>query len=126
MKIGFYHENFIDEATAATSVSATRGIKVGGVLGHVYAQAVAGEGGCSIANGKTVTLTATECATVSGEYSSLGSHTRTMAAATTFAEGEVIAEIGFPSYVKDYAKVAFTSNDSGISGKIKVIPFVVG
>jgi hypothetical protein len=126
MKIGFYGENFIDEATAATSVAATRGIKVGGALGHVYALCVAGEGGCSIASGKTVTLTATECATVGGEYSSLGSHTRTLSAATTFAEGEVIAEFGFPSYVKDFAKIAFSSNDSGISGKVKVIPYVVG
>ena len=55
MKIGFYGENFIDEASAATSVSATRGVKVGGALGHVYAMCVAGEGGCSIASGKTVT-----------------------------------------------------------------------
>ena len=126
MKIGFYGENFIEEASAATSVSATRGVKVGGALGHVYAMCVAGEGGCSIASGKTVTLTATESDTATGEYSSLNSHTRTFSAATTFAEGEVIAEIGFPSYVKKYAKVAFASNDSAISGKIKVIPYTVG
>lgn len=126
MKIGFYGENFIDEANAAASVAATRGVKVGGALGHVFAQCVAGDGGCTIADGKTVTLTATECATLSGTYTSLSSHTRTISGTTTFAEGEVIAEIGFPSYVKDYAKVAFASNDSNISGKVKVIPYTVG
>lgn len=126
MNIGFYKENFIDEATAAASVAATRGLRVGGTLGHVFALCVAGSGGCTIAAGKTVTLTATECDTADGTYSTLGSHTRTFATAQTFAEGEVIAEIGFPSYVKDYAKVAFASNDSAISGKIKVIPYTVG
>lgn len=126
MKYGFYNENFIDEASAATSVSATRGIKVGGVQGHVVAQCIAGTGGCSIASGKTVTLTATECDTLSGTYTSLGSHTRTFADATSFAEGEVIAEIAFPSYVANYAKVAFASNDSAISGKIKVVPHALG
>jgi hypothetical protein len=126
MKIGFYGENFIDEATAAASVAATRGIMVGGALGHVFAMCVAGEGGCTIADGKTVTLTATQSDTVDGTYSALGSHTRTISGDTTFAEGEVIAEIGFPSYVKDYAKVAFASNDSAISGKVKIIPYTVG
>ncbi len=126
MKIGFYNENFIDEATAAASVDATRGVKVGGALGHVFAQCVAGEGGCTIADGKTVTLTATECDTLDGVYSDLGSHARKISGATTFAEGEVIAEIGFPSYVKDYAKVAFASDDEEISGKVKIIPYTVG
>ena len=126
MNIGFYKENFIDEAAAAASVAATRGIKVGGALGHVYAICVAGEGGCSIAKGKAVTLTATECDTLEGSYSSLSSHVRTFAEAQSFAEGETIAEIGFPSYVKKFAKVAFSSDDASISGKIKVIPFVVG
>ena len=126
MNIGFYKENFIDEAAAAASVAATRGIKVGGALGHVYAICIAGEGGCSIAAEKTVTLTATECDTLEGSYDSLSSHTRTFAEAQSFAEGETIAEIGFPSYVKNFAKVAFATSDSSISGKIKVIPFVVG
>lgn len=126
MKYGFYGENFIDEADAAASVGATRGIKVGGTLGHVYAVCVAGEGGCTVADGKAVTLTATECDTVDGTYGSLGTSVRTMSGKTVFAEGEVIAEIGFPSYVKDYAKVDFSTNDTTVSGKIKVIPFVVG
>lgn len=126
MNIGFYGENFIDEATAATSVAATRGIRVGGTLGHVLALCVAGEGGCTIADTKTVTLTATQCDTADGSYEALGSHTRTMSGNSTFAEGDVIAEISFPSYVKDYAKVAFASNDSAISGKIKIIPHTVG
>lgn len=122
MKYGFYGENFIDESTAATSVAATRGVKVGGTVGNLYAVAIAGEGGCSIASGKTVTLSATESDTLTGTYNSNGvTSTRTFAAATSFAEGDVICELGFPSYSKMFAKVAFASNDSGISGKIKVI-----
>lgn len=126
MEYGFYKENFIDEAAAAETVAATRGIKVGGVLGHVRAVCVAGEGGCTVADGKAVTLTATECGTVDGTYGSLGTSVRTMSGKTVFAEGEIIAEISFPSYVKDYAKVAFSTDDTTVSGKIKVIPHVVG
>jgi len=122
MKHGFYGENFIDESTATTAIAATRGVKVGGTVGNLYAVAIAGEGGCSIAAGKTVTLNATESDTLDGTYASNGvTSTRTFASATSFAEGDVICELGFPSYSKMFAKVAFASNDSAISGKVKVI-----
>ncbi|MBQ8465294.1 MAG: hypothetical protein IJ545_04715 [Alphaproteobacteria bacterium] len=127
MKYGFYGENFIDEASAAASVSATRGVKVGGTVGNLYAKCIAGAGGFSIASGKTVTLTASESDTLSGTYNASGvATTRTFSAATVIPEGEVICELGFPSYVKDFAKIAFTCNDSNVSGKIKVIPYARG
>lgn len=126
-KIGFYKENFIDEAAAATSVAATRAVKVGGALGHVYAIAVAGEGGFAIAAGKKVTLTATESDDFDGSYGDSGlSSARTFAEATDIPEGEIIAELGFTSYSKNFAKVAFATDDSAVSGKIKVIPYVRG
>lgn len=127
-KIGFYKENFIDEAAAAASVAATRAVKVGGALGHVYAIAVAGAGGFAIAAGKKVTLTATEADDFdSSSYADSGlSSSRTFAAATDIPEGEIIAELGFTSYSKNFAKVAFATDDSAVSGKIKVIPYVRG
>lgn len=126
-KIGFYKENFIDETAAATSVAATRAVKVGGALGHVYAVAVAGEGGFSIAAGKKVTLTATEDDDFNGSFADSGlSSSRTFAEATDIPEGEIIAELGFTSYSKSYAKVTFATDDSAVEGKIKVIPYVRG
>lgn len=127
MKIGFYKENFIDEANAAASVEATRGIKVGGTIGHVYAVAVAGADGFSIAAGKKVTLTATESDTLDGEYAASGVSTvRTFADAETLGEGEIIAELAFPSYCKDYAKVTFACDDAAVDGQVKVIPYPRG
>lgn len=125
--IGFYKENFIDEASAAASVAATRAVKVGGVLGGVCAVCVAGEGGFKIAAGKKVTLTATESDDFEGVYNDSGmTSVRTFAAATSFNEGDVIAELPFASYSKDYAKVAFATDDTTVSGKVKVIPYVRG
>ena len=123
MKIGFYGENFIDEASASGSISATRAVQVGGAGGCVYARCVAGAGGASITAEGYVKLTATECATFSGTYENTGlSSQHTFAAATTFNEGETICELGFCSYTELFAKVALTS--SGLSGKVKVIPYV--
>lgn len=125
--IGFYKENFIDEAAAAASIAATRAIKVGGVFGGVRAVCVAGEGGFSIAAGKKVTLSATESDDFGGTYSDNGlTSVRTFAAATTFNEGDVIAELPFTSYSKNYAKVAFATDDTTASGKVKVIPYTRG
>ena len=125
--IGFYKENFIDEAAAAASVAATRAVKVGGVLGGVRAVCVAGEGGFKIAAGKKVTLTATESDDFDGTYNDSGlSSVRTFAKAASFDEGEVIAELSIVSYSKDYAKVAFATDDTAASGKIKVIPYTRG
>lgn len=125
--IGFYKENFIDEAAAAASVSATRAVKVGGVLGGVCAVCIAGEGGFKIAAGKKVTLSATESDDFGGTYSDNGmTSVRTFAAAASFNEGDVIAELPFTSYSKDYAKVAFATDDTTVSGKVKVIPYVRG
>ncbi len=124
---GFYKGNFTDETAAAASISGTRGLRVGGALGHVYAQCVAGAGGFSIASGKTVTLTGKECDTVDGTYAANGvTVVRTFAAATTFAEGEVIAEIHFAEYSKEYGKVDFACNDSGVTGAIKIVPNAMG
>lgn len=124
---GFYHENFTDEAQAAATVSGTRGLRVGGSLGRVYAQCIAGAGGFSIASGKKVTLTGKECATVDGTYAANGvTSVRTFAAATTFSEGEVIAEIHFPSYSAEYGKVDFACDDVNVSGAIKIVPAAQG
>ena len=124
---GFYKGNFIDESTAAATVSATRGLRVGGSLGHVYGQLVAGAGGFSIASGKKVTLTGSECDTADGTYDANGvTVVRSFSAATEFAEGEVIAEIYFASYSKEYGKIAFACDDTSVSGKIKVVPNAMG
>ncbi|MBR3676571.1 MAG: hypothetical protein IKN71_05510 [Alphaproteobacteria bacterium] len=124
---GFYKENFTDESEAAASISGTRGLRVGGALGHVYAQCIAGSGGFSIAAGKAVTLTGKECDTATGTYAANGvTVVRTFAAAETFAEGDVIAEIHFPSYAKEYGKVDFATNDSGATGAIKIVPNAMG
>ncbi len=127
MKYGVYGENFIDEADAAASVAATRGVKVGGSQGNVYAVCIAGEGGFTIAAEKKVTLTATESDTLEGSYASNGiTSVRTFAAATTFSEGETIAELPFATYAKMYAKVAFATDDASVDGKIKVIAMARG
>lgn len=122
MKYGFHGENFIDEADIAASVAATRAVKVGGVIGNLYAVCTAGEGGCTIAKDKKVTLTATESDTLDGTYDSNGmTSARTFAEAQTFNEGDVIAELPFASYSKMFAKVAFACDDTAADGKIKVI-----
>lgn len=122
MKLGFHGENFIDEADIAASVAATRGVKVGGTIGNVYAVCVAGEGGCTIAAGKKVTLTGSESDTLDGTYTDNGmASVRTFASAQTFYEGETIAELPFASYSKMFAKVALACDDTTADGKIKVI-----
>lgn len=122
MKSGFFGENFTDEADIAASVAPTRGIKVGGALGNVYAQAVAGTGGCSIAAGKKVTLVGSESDALDGTYADNGVvSTRTFANAEVFVEGDVIAELPFLSYSKAYGKVAFSCDDAAAEGKIKII-----
>lgn len=127
MKFGFHGENFIDEADAAASIAATRGVKVGGALGNVYAVCIAGDGGFTIAKDKKVTLTATESDTLDGEYATNGiTSVRTFAEAKTFAEGETIAELPFATYAKMFAKVAFACDDTGADGKIKVIAMARG
>lgn len=124
---GFYKGNFTDEITAAATVAGTRGLRVGGSLGHVYAQCVAGSGGLSIAAGKKVTLTGKESDTVDGTYAANGvTVVRTFAAAATFAEGEIVAEIHFPSYSKEYGKVDFACDDTTVSGAIKIVPNAMG
>lgn len=124
---GFYKGNFTDEAEAAASVAGTRGLRVGGSLGHVYAQCVAGAGGFSIAAGKKVTLTGKECDTVDGTYAANGvTVVRTFAAATSFAEGEIIAEIHFAEYSKEYGKVDFACDDTAVAGSIKIVPNAMG
>ena len=124
---GFYKENFIDETSIAASVAATRGVKVGGSLGHVYAEVRAGKGGLSIAEGKKITVTAKEADTATGTYAANGvTVVRTMAAATTFAEDEIIAEVFFPTYSKAYAKVELATDDTSASGAVKVVPAVMG
>lgn len=124
---GFYKGNFTDEAAAAAAVAGTRGLRVGGSLGHVYAQCVAGAGGLSIAAGKKVTLTGKESDTVDGTYAANGvTVVRTFTAAATFAEGEIVAEIHFPSYSKEYGKVDFACDDTTVSGAIKIVPNAMG
>lgn len=124
---GFYKENFIDETSIAASVVGTRGVKVGGSLGHVYAEVRAGKGGLSLAEGKKLTVTTKECDTANGTYAATGvTVVRTMAAATTFAEDEIVAEVFFPTYSKAYAKVELATDDTAVSGAVKVIPAVMG
>lgn len=127
MKKGFYGENFIDEADAAATVAASRAVKTGGALGNLYAVCIAGESGFSIAAGKKVTLTAEECDTYDGAYAGNGiTSVRTFAAATTFSEGEVIAELPFATYGKLFSKVSFACDDAAADGKIKIVADVRG
>lgn len=128
VKKGVYGENFIDEATAATSVTATRGVCVGGVFGRVKARLVAGEGGLSVANAGALTLTATQADDIDGEYAAYSpalTKTYTASAAETYNEGDIILELDFPSDTKMYAKIAFSMTASAATGKIKVVPAAV-
>lgn len=124
---GFYGENFVDETAVASSVAATRAVYVGGTQGAVRAQLIAGAGGCTIASGKKFTLTSTECNASDGSFASTGvTVVKTHTAATTYAPGDVIAEIAFASDGKKYGKVAVACDDTTATGKIKVVADIAG
>lgn len=124
-KRGVYSENFIDQTDAAASISGTRGVAVGEESGYVIAKLVAGDKGLALSAGKKVTLTAKESDDIKGTYAA---YTPALTvsytagdAAVAFEPEEVITEIRFPSTTKAFAKTDFTTDDTAVSGNIKVV-----
>ncbi|MBR1778147.1 MAG: hypothetical protein IJ752_06150 [Alphaproteobacteria bacterium] len=124
IKKGVYGENPIDEGTLASggSLSATRAVAVGGVVGRLCFRIVAGEGGFTLKSGKKISYTVDECDTIDGTYTSSvrSGDGHTAAADTTYAEGEVIDTVEYPRDDKVFAKFNL-STDNTEAGKVKVV-----
>lgn len=133
IKKGVYGENPIDEATlpAATTsdsvttfgtLSATRAVAVGGVVGRLCFRIVAGEGGYTLKSGKKLSYTIDECDTVDGTFTSSvrSGNGHTASADTEYTEGEVIDTIEYPRDDKVFVKFNL-STDNTVAGKVKVV-----
>lgn len=133
IKKGVYGENPIDEATlpAATTsdsvttfgtLSATRAVAVGGVVGRLCFRIVAGEGGYTLKSGKKLSYTIDECDAVDGNYTSSvrSGDGHTASADTEYTEGEVIDTIEYPRDDKVFVKFNL-STDNTVAGKVKVV-----
>lgn len=133
IKKGVYGENPIDEATlpAATTsdsvttfgtLSATRAVAVGGVVGRLCFRIVAGEGGYTLKSGKKLSYTIDECDTVDGTFTSSvrSGNGHAASADTEYAEGEVIDTVEYSRDDKVFAKFNL-STDNTSAGKVKVV-----
>lgn len=134
VKKGVYGENPIDEGTlpAATTdgggnvtpgtLSATRAVAVGGVVGRLCFRIVAGNGGFTLKSGKKISYTVDECDTIDGTYTSSvrSGSGHTASADTTYAEGEIIDTVEYPRDDKVFAKFNL-STDNTSAGKVKVV-----
>ena len=133
VKKGVYGENPIDEGTlpAATTdggvttpgtLSATRAVAVGGVVGRLCFRIVAGAGGFTLKNGKKISYTIDECDTIDGTYTSSvrSGNGHTASADTAYAEGEIIDTVEYSRDDKVFAKFNL-STDNTSAGKVKVV-----
>lgn len=124
VKKGVYGENPVDEGTlsAGGALTATRAVAVGGVAGRLCFRVVAGEGGFTLKEGKKISYTIDESATIDGSYtnsvrSGVG-HTAT--ADEVYAEGEIIDTVEYARDDQVYAKFNL-STDNTTDGKVKVV-----
>ncbi len=110
----------------AQSVSSTAATGNGGALRADNTQGalelvVAASGAVSIAADKSITVTLSDCDTEDGTYVSMPLLlTKTFAAATSYADGDVIGKIPLPSDIGTFVKITLSTTNSTAIGAVDV------
>lgn len=121
-KRGYHNENFIEEQAAAALIVGTVGIRIGCIRGQVIAALVAGDGGLTVADGATLTLTGKEADAVDGTPVAFNpplTKTFTQTGSKTYAEGDVIFTFDFPKDNAGFGFITYTQTGT-VSGNVLV------